>query len=61
MKFYYATTSDGSYSAVIAGNSPDELAEILNDQMGYEEEWEITELSDLEVDVDNPIILTDGW
>jgi hypothetical protein len=61
MKFYYATTLDGSYSAVIAGNSPDELAEILNDQMGYEEEWEITELSDLEVDVDNPIILTDGW
>jgi hypothetical protein len=61
VKFYYATTLDKSYSAVIAGNSPDELVEVLNDQMGDEEEWEITELSDLDVDLENPIILTDGW
>ena len=61
MKFYYASTDDNAYHAVIAGTSEEQMREALNDQLGLEENWEFTPLDELEVDVDNPIILTDGW
>jgi hypothetical protein len=61
MKFYYASTEDDSYHAVIAGRSEEEMREALNDQLGLEENWEFISLDELEVDIDNPIILTDGW
>lgn len=61
MKFYYATNEDGSYNAVIAGTSEEQMREVLNDQLGLEDTWELTPLDELDVDIDNPIILTDGW
>jgi hypothetical protein len=61
MKFYYATTEDDSYHAVIAGTSEEQMVEALNDQLGLESLWEFIPLDELEVDIDNPIILTDGW
>lgn len=61
MKFYYASTEDDSYHAVIAGTSEEQMVEALNDQLGLESLWEFILLDELEVDIDNPIILTDGW
>jgi hypothetical protein len=61
MKFYYASTSDDYYHAVIAGTTKEQIIQDLNDQLGLEETWEITELSDLDIPQDKPIILTDGW
>jgi hypothetical protein len=61
VKFYYANNEDNSYSAVIAGTSEEQMREVLNDQLGLEEDWEFTPLDELDVDIDNPIILTDGW
>lgn len=61
MKFYYASNEDDSYHAVVAGNSKEQIVEALNDQLGLEDNWELTPLDELDVDVDNPIILTDGW
>lgn len=61
MKYYYAETKDDYYHAVITGGTEEEMIQALNDQLGLEEEWILTELSDLDVEKENPIILTDGW
>jgi hypothetical protein len=61
MKYYYAETKDDYYHAVITGDNEEEMIQALNDQLGLEEEWILTELCDLDVEKENPIILTDGW
>jgi len=65
MKFYYAQTKDDFYHAVVAGETEEEVIQALKDQLGLseedDEEWELTELSNLPLTRESPIILTDGW
>jgi hypothetical protein len=57
MKFYFAETKDEYYQAVILGDNEQDMIEALNEQLGLEEEWNLTELSELDINTENPIVL----